>query len=356
MSFSVGIVGLPNVGKSTLFKALTQNQVNISNYPFCTIDPNVGVVKVPEERLNKLEKVLKPEKILPTVIEFVDIAGLVKGAHQGEGLGNQFLSHIRGVDAILQVVRTFEDKNVIHVAGKIDPKSDIEVVNLELIFADLSVVEKRLQALKKELKSGSQKEIVQTATILEKIKRVLDKGELASSVELTEEEKDLIKDLSLLTLKPVMYVLNVDENNLQPTTYNLQPNSIPICAKLEAELGELSKEEAEEYIKELELKVASLDELIKLSYKLLDLVTFFTIQSKILQAWTVPNGAKAPEAAGKIHTDFKEGFIKAEVINWQDLVKVGSEGEAREKGLVRTEGKDYLVQDGDVIHFRFSGR
>ncbi|PIY78702.1 MAG: redox-regulated ATPase YchF, partial [Parcubacteria group bacterium CG_4_10_14_0_8_um_filter_35_7] len=344
------------VGKSTLFKALTQNQVNISNYPFCTIDPNVGVVKVPEERLNKLEKVLKPEKILPTVIEFVDIAGLVKGAHQGEGLGNQFLSHIRGVDAILQVVRTFEDKNVIHVAGKIDPKSDIEVVNLELIFADLSVVEKRLQALKKELKSGSQKEIVQTATILEKIKRVLDKGELASSVELTEEEKDLIKDLSLLTLKPVMYVLNVDENNLQPTTYNLQPNSIPICAKLEAELGELSKEEAEEYIKELELKVASLDELIKLSYKLLDLVTFFTIQSKILQAWTVPNGAKAPEAAGKIHTDFKEGFIKAEVINWQDLVKVGSEGEAREKGLVRTEGKDYLVQDGDVIHFRFSGR
>jgi len=356
MSFSVGIVGLPNVGKSTLFKALTQNQVNISNYPFCTISPNVGVVKVPEERLNKLEKVLKPEKILPTVIEFVDIAGLVKGAHQGEGLGNQFLSHIRGVDAILQVVRTFEDKNVIHVAGKIDPKSDIEVVNLELIFADLSVVEKRLQALKKELKSGSQKEIVQTATILEKIKRVLDKGELASSVELTEEEKDLIKDLSLLTLKPVMYVLNVDENNLQPTTYNLQPNSIPICAKLEAELGELSKEEAEEYIKELELKVASLDELIKLSYKLLDLVTFFTIQSKILQAWTVPNGAKAPEAAGKIHTDFKEGFIKAEVINWQDLVKVGSEGEAREKGLVRTEGKDYLVQDGDVIHFRFSGR
>jgi len=358
MSFSVGIVGLPNVGKSTLFKALTKKQVDISNYPFCTINPNVGVVKVPDERLVKLAEILKPKEIIPTYIEFVDIAGLVKGAHQGEGLGNQFLSHIREVDAIIEVVRTFEDPNIIHVAGKVDPQSDMETIKLELIFADLSTVEKRLEKTKSEAKSGD-KEAVKLTTLLEKIKIALNKGQLIREVDLDNEEKFSIKDLNLLTIKPIIYVENIDEKHITNHTNSITndyeyKNQVKICAKLEAELADLSEEEVREYLKEYGLEKSGLDNLIIKTYKVLDLITFFTCQNQILQAWTVPAGALAPQAAAKIHQDFAEGFIRAEVINWQDLAKYGSEQKAREAGLARTEGKEYVVQDGDVIHFRFN--
>jgi len=367
MSFSIGIVGLPNVGKSTLFKALTKKQVDISNYPFCTINPNVGVVAVPDERLDNLTSLLKPEKVIPTAIEFVDIAGLVKDAHKGEGLGNQFLSHIREVKAIVQVIRDFQDPNVAHIAGKVNPQSDIETVNMELIFADLATLDKRLADVKPKAKTG-EKEAREVLPVLEKIKTALEAGRLAIEVELTHEEQELVKDLHLLTLKPVLYVLNVSENTFPGSPESSdsgQPRSedlgvpvggafvIEISAKLEAELADLSEKEANEYRKEAGAIESGLDKLIKASYQLLDLVTFFTTQSNILQAWTVKRGAKAPEAAGVIHTDFSEGFIKAEVINWQDLVKVGGEHQAREKGLLRVEGKVYVVQDGDVIHFRF---
>lgn len=349
MSFSIGIIGLPNVGKSTLFKALTKKQVDISNYPFCTINPNVGVVAVPDERLDNLASLLKPEKVIPTTIEFVDIAGLVKNAHKGEGLGNQFLSHIREVKAIVQVVRDFQDANVAHVAGKVNPQSDIETVNMELIFADLATLDKRLADVKPKAKSG-EKEAKEILPTLEKIKTALESGKLASGVELTHEEQELVKDLHLLTMKPVLYVYNIDESGNREKLPN---DGIAISAKLEAELADLSEKEAMEYRKEAAVMESGLDKLIKACYQLLDLVTFFTTQSNILQAWTIKRGAKAPEAAGVIHTDFAEGFIKAEVINWQDLVKVGREHQAREKGLLRIEGKDYMVQDGDVIHFRF---
>jgi len=350
MSFSIGIIGLPNVGKSTLFKALTKKQVDISNYPFCTISPNVGVVAVPDERLDKLASILKLEKVIPTTIEFVDIAGLVKNAHKGEGLGNQFLSHIREVKAIVQVVRDFQDANVAHVAGKIEPKSDIETVNLELIFADLATVDKRLKEVKPKANTGD-KEAKELLPVLEKLKKALEEGRLANTIDFSEEERGLIKDLNLLTLKPVLYIYNIDESvGSRDLTY---PAGVDISAKLESELADLSEKEAEEYRKEAGLTETGLDRLIKVSYQLLDLITFFTTQSNILQAWTVKKGAKAPEAAGVIHTDFAEGFIKAEVINWQDLVKLGGEHQAREKGLLRVEGKDYMVQDGDVIHFRF---
>lgn len=367
MSFSIGIVGLPNVGKSTLFKALTKKQVDISNYPFCTINPNVGVVAVPDERLDKLASLLKPEKVIPTTIEFVDIAGLVKNAHKGEGLGNQFLSHIREVKAIVQVVRDFKDANVAHVAGKVNPQSDIETVNMELIFADLATLDKRLSDIKPKAKSG-EKEAKEILPTLEKIKTALEAGKLASEVELNHEEQELVKDLHLLTSKPMLYVYNVEESAITGTPESSdsgRPRSedlgvplgsvltVKISAKLESELVDLSEQEAQDYRKQAGLAESGLNKLIKASYQLLDLLTFFTTQSNILQAWTVKRGAKAPEAAGVIHTDFAEGFIKAEVINWQDLVKVGGEHQAREKGLLRIEGKDYVVQDGDVIHFRF---
>lgn len=351
MSFSIGIVGLPNVGKSTLFKALTKKQVDISNYPFCTINPNVGVVAVPDERLDKLASILKPEKVIPTTIEFVDIAGLVKNAHKGEGLGNQFLSHIREVKAIVQVVRDFQDTNVAHVAGKVNPGSDIETVNLELIFADLDTLNKRIADTRPKAKSG-EKEAKEILPTLEKLKTELEVGKLASEVGLTHEEQELVKDLHLLTSKLMLYVYNVDERHMANSLWHIE-NCIAISAKLEAELADLSEKEANEYRKEAGVKESGLDKLIKASYQLLDLLTFFTTQSNILQAWTVKRGVKAPESAGVIHTDFSEGFIKAEVINWQDLVKVGGEHQAREKGLLRVEGKDYIVQDGDVIHFRF---
>lgn len=349
MSFSIGIVGLPNVGKSTLFKALTKKQVNISNYPFCTIDPNVGVVAVPDQRLEELKKVLKPEKTLPTTIEFVDIAGLVKGAHQGEGLGNQFLSHIREVDAIMHLIRDFTKENVSHVSGKIDPESDKQTVNLELIFADLETIKKHSEKLTK-LVHGQDKVAAKKLEVLNVIKNNLEQEKLASEINLTNEKKELIADVNLLTIKPVIYVINTSENDLNKS----HPNYLTLSAQLEAELAELSAADRADFLKELNLKESGLTRLIKKSYEVLNLVTFFTIQNNILQAWTVKKDTPAPEAAAKIHTDFQEGFIKAEIISWQDLIKAGSEVTAREQGLIRTEGKDYIVQDGDVIHFRFA--
>ena len=345
MSFSVGIVGLPNVGKSTLFKALTKKQVNISNYPFCTVDPNVGVVPVPDERLDQLKKILNPVKIIPTTIEFFDIAGLVKNAHQGEGLGNQFLAQIRETDAICQVVREFQDKNIAHVSGKVNPKEDIQTINLELIFADLQTIENRLKDLATKIKAQD-KVALKQSEIINKLKQALEKEQLASTVSLHEEEQELVKDLHLLTTKPVLYVLNVDEKDRDKKTDD--PLEISLSAKLEAELADLSEKE----IEELGYITTGLDQLIKKSYEILNLITFFTIQNEILQVWTVEKDTIAPRAAAKVHTDFEEKFIKAEVINWQELVKVGSEHQAREKGLLRTEGKEYIVQDGDVIHFR----
>ncbi|HNP75394.1 MAG TPA: redox-regulated ATPase YchF [bacterium] len=348
MSFSIGIVGLPNVGKSTLFKALTKKQVDAANYPFCTINPNVGVVAVPDDRLDKLAQVSKSAKIVPTTIEFVDIAGLVQGAHKGEGLGNQFLANIREVDAIVQVLRHFQDKNVTHVAGQINPESDKETINLELIFADLQTLEKRRVKNSKLAKSGD-KDAMTLEPILAKLQAGLENGQPATDIITDQEEKKIIKDLNLLTLKPMIYVLNVDEDNIfQETDY------IPISAKIEAELAELSPEEAKEYLSELKLNASGLDRLIQKSYEILELITFFTSGEMESKAWTIKRGTKAPQAAGVIHTDFEQGFIRAEIINWQDLVDAGGEAKAKEKGLIRLEGKEYVMADGDVAHFRFA--
>lgn len=348
MSFSIGIVGLPNVGKSTLFKALTKKQVDAANYPFCTIDPNVGVVSVPDSRLEALGKVSNSAKIVPTTIEFIDIAGIVKGASKGEGLGNKFLANIREVDAIVQVVRQFSDSNVIHVAGKVDPDSDQETINLELIFADLATVEKRHDANSKEVRAGK-KEALELQPVLERLKSGLEEGKLASNIITDPEEKLLVKDLCLLTMKPMIYVLNVDEDKVFQET-----DFLTISAKIEAELAELPEEEAKTYLKELQLDSSGLDRLIKKAYDALDLITFITSGEMETKAWTIKRGTKAPQAAGVIHTDFEKGFIRAEVINWNDLVEAGGEARAKEKGLVRLEGKDYIMQDGDVCHFRFN--
>lgn len=348
MSLSIGIVGLPNVGKSTLFQALTKKQVDISNYPFCTIDPNVGVVKVPDKRLEQLTAGLKPKEVLPTTIEFVDIAGLVKNAHQGEGLGNQFLGHIREVDAIALLLRDFKDANVSHVYAEVNPEEDKETIELELIMADLGTVTKRLEKLEKEAKSGD-KEAEQKKAVVEKIKTTLEKGEPISRDGLSEDEQGLIKDLNVLTNKPVLYVFNIDNDSPPDLSAFSKKHYAIINAQVEKEASELSPEEQ----KELGL-VSKLDELIKASYELLGIFTFFTVQNNILQAWTTKSGSKAPQAAGKVHKDFEAGFIKAEVINWEKLIEAGSEIAARDKGLIRTEGKEYVVQDGDVCRFLFS--
>lgn len=350
MPLSIGIVGLPNVGKSTLFTALTKKQAEAANYPFCTIEPNVGLVKVPDERLTQLAMISQPEKIIPTVIEFVDIAGLVKGASTGEGLGNQFLSHIRECDAICEVVRQFEDDNIIHVNNKIDPDGDRETINLELVLADLSTVSKRLDKVSREARTGN-KESLFAKEILEKLQTQLEAGKAVRELEFTDDEKLIVQQLGLITIKPLLYVLNAKDSDAG-ISHNWQDGSvIAIDAKLEAEIASLPEEEQQVYIEELGLKESGLDRLIKAGYELLGLITFFTTGKDETRAWTVRNGAKAPEAAGVIHTDFIKGFIRAEVINWQDFVNYGSEGEAKSKGLIRTEGKEYIIKDGDVCNF-----
>lgn len=350
MSLSIGIVGLPNVGKSSLFNILTKKGVDASNYPFCTIDPNVGVVKVPDFRLDKLAIVSKPAKVIPTTIEFVDIAGLVAGAHKGEGLGNQFLAHIRECNAICEVIREFKDPNVIHVAGKVDPNSDKETINLELIFADLAAVEKRLDKARREAKSGD-KEIINNNRILEKIYTQLAAGQAARDLSFDEEDLPFAQTLNLLTMKPIIYLLNSDDsknNDFLPETKDLV---IKINVKLEEEIANLPENEQIEYIKELGLEQSGLDKLIQCAYQILGLETFFTTGADETRAWTIKKGTKAPQAAGEIHTDFIKGFVRAEVINWQKFVECGSEAKAKELGLVRTEGKDYIFQDGDVANF-----
>ena len=345
MSFSIGIVGLPNVGKSTLFKALTKKQVDAANYPFCTIDPNVGTVAVPDERIDALAKVSESAKVLPTTIEFVDIAGLVKGASKGEGLGNKFLANIREVDAIVQVVRNFSDSNVIHVHNKVDPDSDKQTINLELILADLDTATKRRDKLTK-MARGQDKEAIKALAVIEKIYAALENEQLASSVMLDDDEQLAISDLHLLTRKPMLYVHNVDEDQVQPDS-----DFITISAKIEAELSELSPEDAKAFLADLGVTESGLDKLIKAAYKLLNLITYFTSGPTETRAWTIQQGTLAPQAAGVIHTDFEKGFIRAEVINWQKLVEAGGEAAAKEKGIMRTEGKNYEVQDGDVMHF-----
>ena len=350
MSFSVGIVGLPNVGKSTLFNALTKQQAAASNFPFTTIDPNIGVINVPDQRLAKLAALEKSEKIVPTSIEFVDIAGLVKGAAEGAGLGNKFLSHIREVDAIVQVVRFFENKYIIHVDGSVNPARDIEVINLELMLADLSTVNKRLESLHKEIKSGN-KEATILKTGLEKIKVALEKGELARTVGLNEEKTNLVKQLSLLTMKPTLYVANTTEKTVKAIN---GVELLPIDIKIESELAELTDEERAEYMKELGISESGLNRLAAAAYKLLNLITFITAGPKESKAWTIVKGTKAPQAAGVIHTDFEKGFIRAEIIQWDKLLEANGYAGARDKGWLRVEGKEYVMADGDVAHFRFN--
>ena len=350
MSLSVGIVGLPNVGKSTLFNALTKSkQADAQNYPFCTIEPNVGIVEVPDERLQQLTKISKSQKTIPTVIEFVDIAGLVKGASEGEGLGNKFLSHIREVDAIVQVVRAFNDNNITHVHDKIDPIDDSEVIGLELILSDMQTVSKRLENTKKQAKGAALKERQKELDLLEKVFKQLEAGKLANQLDYDEDEDKILKELHLLSMKPMLYIVNVDEGG-SSEGINLS-NKIEICAKLEAELAELDEQEAKEYLKTLGINETGLDRLIKASYKLLDLVTFFTSGEPETRAWTVKKNTPAPMAAGVIHTDFIKGFIKADVAKWQDFVESNGWSKIKETGKLRLEGKDYLVQDGDVCYF-----
>lgn len=346
MSLSIGIVGLPNVGKSTLFKALTKKEVDIQNYPFCTIDPSVGIVQVPDERIQKLGAFSNSKKIIPTAIEFVDIAGLVKGASEGEGLGNKFLANIREVDAIVEVVRVFKNEKITHVHDSIDPENDIGVIEMELILADLDTVDKRMQKLEKDARALD-KEVLKKIEVVKRIKGALDKGELAISCNLTKEESELVKDLHLLTFKPILYVYNSIDFKEELSEKLKSKNYVVLDMKTEEDMMEMSEEE------KIELGVQSnLDKLIIEAYKLLGLITFLTTGEDETRAWTIKKDSTAPEAGAAIHTDFLEKFIRADVINWQDLLSAGSYAKAREKGLIRTEGKGYIVKDGDVIEFR----
>ncbi len=360
----LGIVGLPNVGKSTMFNSITKAGAECANYPFCTIEPNVGVVPVPDERLEKLTQMYKPQKTTHAVIEFVDIAGLVKGASKGEGLGNKFLSHIRETDAICEVVRCFDDSNIVHVDGSVNPIRDIETINLELIFADIETVNKRLDKARKNLKAD--KKYQEEIDLLERIKESLENGISARALSFNEEEQMLVKDMFLLTTKPILYIANVSEEQIENMENDKMVKEvkeyasregaevIPLCVKIEEELSGLEDDDKKEMLEALGLEESGLDKVIKKSYDLLGLMSFLTAGEPEVRAWTIKKGTKAPQAAGKIHSDIERGFIKAEVISFDDLIKAGSMVSAKEKGLVRSEGKEYIMQDGDIVLFKFN--
>lgn len=365
MALTAGIVGLPNVGKSTLFNAITQAGAESANYPFCTIDPNVGIVEVPDDRLQKLTELVVPKKTIPTAFEFTDIAGIVKGASKGEGLGNKFLSHIRQVDAICHVVRCFSDENITHVSGKVDPIDDIETINLELILADLESVDKRIERVGKLAKQRDKDALVEYE-VLVKLKEAFESEKPARALDFSEEQLKTVKGLHLLTIKPVLYAANVSEEEVGNTDDNQYVQKvrefaaaenaevIVICAKIEEEIAELDGEEKQMFLDELGIKESGLDQLIRAAYHLLGLATYFTAGVQEVRAWTFKKGMKAPQCAGVIHTDFERGFIRAETVSYDDLMYTGSMTKAKEAGKVRLEGKDYLVQDGDVMHFRFN--